>query len=540
MVFLNQFPLIFVLTLCSALLAIYQIKLPLNGNWFSLDSAIYLSALLIYGLEVTFIVLLLTIIVEMIFNKRLVWWKHISNFAIYIIALYASFSYLAFLNVEALSNDTLGSYIITLLIYLALNTMTLCIYFAFLQGESIVKTIKLLTNDAIVTYLITLISAILVSYLLVSSQMIGLILFTIVALLISLSNRRYFKMFKELKGMQQTYQSLFDYNPDLVFMFDRNGKLTKVNDNFTNVTGYSEEYFQKKSFASIFSKEDLRLVHSTYEKVISGEPQNHFIEIIHKDGKKLKMEVTVVPMVIAESIQGIIGYAKDVTLLKETEEMLKRSEKLSVVGELAAGVAHEIRNPLTTIRGFLQMEKKEDRKAAYFQSIMIDEIDRINFIVSEFLALAKPQKLSFEKRCIVPIIEETVALTQSEANLNSVIINVNFEGEIPAINCEKNQLKQVFINILKNGMEAMPQGGNVLIKVFARNDQVVIRFIDEGVGIPEERIERIGEPFFTLKEKGMGLGMTMSFKIIEEHAGEIKIKSKVGVGTTVDVLLPIS
>jgi PAS domain S-box-containing protein len=536
---LNHLPMILVLTLSSTVLAIFKIKLPLNGNSFSLDSSIYLAILFIYGLEIALTVLLFTISLEMIVNKRLARWKHISNFGIYTFILYASSFYLDFFHVQAFSNETLVSYVIALLLYLVLNTLILSIYFALLQGESILKTIQLLTNDAIFTYLITLIMAILVSYLLISSHLIGLILFTIVALLMSLSYRRYFKMFKELRGMQQTYQSLFDYNPDLVFMFDINGKLTKVNDNFTNVTGYSEAYFRTKPFISIFAKEDWPLVRDTYEKVISGVPQTHHIEIIHKDGKKLKMEVTVVPMVVSESIQGIIGYAKDVTLMKATEEMLKRSEKLSVVGELAAGVAHEIRNPLTTIRGFLQLEKKKDSDAAYFQSIMIDEIDRINFIVSEFLALAKPQKLSFEKRSIAPIINEILALTQSEANLHDVIIDVNIENDLPAINCEKNQLKQVFINIMKNGMEAMPQGGKVKIDVFTKNNHVVIRFIDEGVGIPKERMERIGEPFFTLKEKGMGLGMTMSFKIIEEHSGEIKIKSKVGVGTTVDVLLPI-
>jgi PAS domain S-box-containing protein len=433
----------------------------------------------------------------------------------------------------------LVGYIAILLVYVILNTLILSVYFALKQRTSITNTVIELTQQAVTTYLITLIIAILVSFLLVSSHIIGVLLFTAVALLISFSYRSYFKIFDELRGMKQTYQSLFDYNPDLVFIFNLNGQLSKANENFTKVTGYEESYFKTNLFSTIIVPQYIATAITTFEKVTSGNPQNELIEIFHKNGNILKMEVTIVPLVVEKEIKGVIGYAKDVTKMKETEDLLRRSEKLSVVGELAAGVAHEIRNPLTTIRGFLQFEKNSLKDSSY-QDIMIAEIDRINFIVSEFLSLAKPQKLVFEKRSIHSIVKEITTLSKSEANLNSVAIEFTSEDNLPPINCEKNQLKQVFINILKNGIEAMPNGGKITISISSNSDYVIVRFVDEGIGIPKERIDRIGEPFFTLKEKGMGLGMTMSYKIMEEHNGDIKINSEVGVGTTVEVLLPIA
>lgn len=228
---------------------------------------------------------------------------------------------------------------------------------------------------------------------------------------------------------------------------------------------------------------------------------------------------------------------------KQTEEMLLRSEKLSVAGQLAAGVAHEIRNPLTSIQGFLKLLEEKDVPSKDYLSIMNDEIKRIDQIVGEFLVLAKPQAACFKKVKVCEIIDDVVCLleTHPSKGKDNIQIQLTYENPEIEIDCDMNQLKQVFINIAKNALEAMQKGGNLQIRVLNQEDnQVLIQFIDQGIGIPEENIVRIGEPFYTTKEDGTGLGMMICYKIVENHHGKINIKSQVEKGTTVEIYFPIS
>jgi signal transduction histidine kinase len=171
---------------------------------------------------------------------------------------------------------------------------------------------------------------------------------------------------------------------------------------------------------------------------------------------------------------------------------------------------------------------------------MLSELERINSIVSEFLILSKPQFTNYEVRGLIQILTSVVTLLESEAHKNNVQILTAFHLDNVQINCVESQLKQVFINVLKNAIEAMPSGGN--ISVHAELDQdgyVRIKFVDQGCGIPVSRISKLGEPFYTTKEKGTGLGLMVSYKIIENHFGKIKIKSKENKGTTVEIQLPV-
>jgi two-component system sporulation sensor kinase A len=146
----------------------------------------------------------------------------------------------------------------------------------------------------------------------------------------------------------------------------------------------------------------------------------------------------------------------------------------------------------------------------------------------------------FKEKEIKSLIKDIVTLINTQAIMNNIQIFVEFEPGIPMIVCEENQLKQVFINILKNSIEAMPNGGMIDVKVKTKEkDKVSINFIDQGPGIPEDRIPTLGEPFYTTKEKGTGLGLMTSYKIIETHDGELKISSKINEGTTVEVILPL-
>lgn len=235
----------------------------------------------------------------------------------------------------------------------------------------------------------------------------------------------------------------------------------------------------------------------------------------------------------------LFGTVQDITVQKQTEELLRKTEKLHVAGQLAAGIAHEIRNPLTALKGFVKLmcHANEESKLRYYH-IMQEEFIRIELILGELLILAKPQAVAYMPHDPVTILEEVIQLLNTEAIMNNVEIMLRAKSHLPVVKCERNQIKQVFVNVIKNAIEAMPSGGTLIIAAQVQGNDVVLEFVDQGQGISEDRLPRIGEPFYTTKEKGTGLGMMVSFTIIEEHHGFIRYQSKLGVGTTVNIQLP--
>ena len=230
---------------------------------------------------------------------------------------------------------------------------------------------------------------------------------------------------------------------------------------------------------------------------------------------------------------------RDISERKRGEELLIQSEKLSVIGQLAAGVAHEIRNPLTALKGFSQLIKQKFSGSHEYINIMLTELDRINFIVNEFMVLAKPQELQFHEENIRDIINHVIPIIETQAILNNVGIITDFEEHSPVIRCDESQLKQVLINLIKNAIEAMPEGGIVKIQCRTQKKDVILQIIDQGAGIPPNLIKKLGEPFYTTKDKGTGLGLMVSYKIIENHGGKIFIESQLNRGSIVSIQLPI-
>jgi PAS domain S-box-containing protein len=238
--------------------------------------------------------------------------------------------------------------------------------------------------------------------------------------------------------------------------------------------------------------------------------------------------------------EGLVVIGRDITELREAEERLRRTEKLSVVGELSASVAHEIRNPLTSLKGFVQLLQMEDKQHQNYYQIMLDELNRINHIVGELLLLAKPQHIKFTTIHIQKILNDVISLLGVEASLHNVQININFPKKDLLIECEPNQLKQLFINIIKNAIEATNNSGTVIITLEQIGENILITIKDNGCGISKDRLERIGEPFYSSKEKGTGLGLTVSSKIVQSHEGTIRFDSEINQGTTVSISLPKS
>lgn len=191
-------------------------------------------------------------------------------------------------------------------------------------------------------------------------------------------------------------------------------------------------------------------------------------------------------------------------LIEINERLARESQKLSITSELAAGIAHEVRNPLTSVSGFLQIMKTQypDRKD-YFD-IIFSEIKRIDLVLSELLLLAKPQAITFKTHQLNEILKQVTTLLDTNAILSNIVIEKNFkETDGCMINGDENQLKQVFINIIKNGIEAMPKGGVVTISTAKTASHAVISVKDEGNGMPQEKLKQIGKPFYSTKKRAL-------------------------------------
>jgi two-component system, sporulation sensor kinase D len=231
-------------------------------------------------------------------------------------------------------------------------------------------------------------------------------------------------------------------------------------------------------------------------------------------------------------------------LLKRTttyERIQNEAQKLELVGTLAASTAHEIRNPLAGIKGFIQLlsEKHKDQESQLYFSVIEKEIARINQIVSEFLVLGKPTAQKLERCDLREIVAELHPIIESQAHLHNVLYTIDLPSMPLTIFCSKDHLKQVILNLTKNALESMPKNGSLTISLSKEKTWAKLQVKDTGCGIPKEMLDKIFQPFFTLKETGTGLGLVVCKRIIEMYNGTITIDSAVDEGTTVTVLFPL-
>ncbi|WP_066305071.1 PAS domain S-box protein [Bacillus sp. FJAT-29814] len=343
---------------------------------------------------------------------------------------------------------------------------------------------------------------------------------------------------EDLWSRKRAFRDLVEHSPDAVVITDFNDIL------FINETGFellgaetSDEILAKR-FLDFIHPVDHRKAREMIETVHNGDTIDfQEYKITRMDDTFFDAEIKGIPTYFNnQSAQHII--IRDITERKKTQDLLLHSEKLSVAGQLAAGIAHEVRNPLTAIKGFLQlMEVQLDNKA--YVEIIQSEIERIELILSELLVLSKPQESKIETVDLILLIEEIKTLIDTQAIMNNVLIYIETDFKQLLVNCDKNQLKQVFINFFKNSIEAMPDGGTVTVELKrVGTDKVKIFFKDTGVGIPPHVLKRIGEPFFTTKEGGTGLGIMISKQIIENHHGSVHFWSD-DQGTIIEVILPV-
>ena len=349
------------------------------------------------------------------------------------------------------------------------------------------------------------------------------------------------QMYVENREVKEHLESVINQTADAIHITDLEGNVLRVNRAFEDLYGWKSEELVGKCLTLIpqhLEQETENEHQQLLERLsITCNEKKH----LKKDGSFVEVSVSTAPVKDRDgNITAFISVARDITNRNRMEEILRRSEKLTTVGQLAAGVAHEIRNPLTTLGGFLQLQQATRVLNIDHVKLMLSELDRINLIIGEFLILAKPQAVHFQKKDIRVILEDVTTLLASQAHLHGTQFLLYLSSNPANVYCESNQLKQVFINLLKNGMEAMPTGGKIKIQLLLLQDQVRIDVIDEGIGISEQVLPKLGEPFFTSKKAGTGLGLMVSQRIIQSHRGTIEIKSDVGKGTTVSIYLPRS
>ncbi|REK72050.1 PAS domain S-box protein [Paenibacillus paeoniae] len=348
---------------------------------------------------------------------------------------------------------------------------------------------------------------------------------------------------RELQSTKQYLESFVNHTSDAIHVVDLDGHIIQVNHAFEAIYGWSSEEVTGQLLPNLpnsqFESHEILIA-----TIMEGGSVTDFETVRYtKDGGLIDVSITI--SAIRDELDEIMAIAtisRNITSRKQSEEMIRRSDKLAVVGQLAAGVAHEVRNPLTTLRGFVQLQKQTGSLSMSHLDLMLSELDQINMIVSEFLVLAKPQAIRHDYLNVGDLLKDIVMLMDSEARMNKVNLTIHQITDIPVISGVGSQLKQVFVNMIKNGVEAMPDGGELTIELSAAEDshEMVIRFTDQGLGITEEDMARLGEPFFTRKEGGNGLGVMICQQIIRNHNGKLSYRSLVGEGTCVEIRLPMN
>jgi len=239
------------------------------------------------------------------------------------------------------------------------------------------------------------------------------------------------------------------------------------------------------------------------------------------------------------NVKGRLGLFRDVTRIKQIEHRLRDTERLSVLTSLAAGIAHEIRNPLTTARGFLQLfaERLTTEQDKQFLDLTIAELDRIHQLVKDFMSLAKPDEPHYKETTLTAVIRNIVYFLRAEATLLGVTLTMDVPELPVSVWADENQIKQVLLNVVQNALHACTSHDAVQVQLLLTPHQVEVRITDTGCGMHKDELERIFQPFFTTKPTGTGLGMSISKHIIEEHGGTIVVESTPEVGTSVQIRL---
>ncbi len=328
---------------------------------------------------------------------------------------------------------------------------------------------------------------------------------------------------------------------------DRDGFITTFNESAVQMTGVKREDALGKNTDDVLPGEfaEFFIRSETAEKnsVNALGPEKEIT--LRTDGRNLYYLCHMVAIEGASSEQqGKVLLISDLTQLKGMERVMRENERLAAVGRMAAGVAHEVRNPLSSVKGLALLLKgrfadnSSDSEAA---DLLIDQVERMNRTVSELLSFARPAPLKLQRISLKELLENTIRLIDTDAGNSGVTTKFFADPDLLDVAADRDRLNQVFINLLLNSVQAMERGGELSVTAenAAEGQSVIIKIRDTGCGIPPENIAQLFYPYFTTKTGGTGIGLAISQKIISDHKGTIRVDSIVGRGTTVTVELPV-
>ncbi|MDH5477293.1 MAG: ATP-binding protein [Nitrospinota bacterium] len=338
------------------------------------------------------------------------------------------------------------------------------------------------------------------------------------------------------------FKKLLDNASDLIWAVDMEGRFIYINDNIQE-WGYDKEELVGQPLLSILNTQ--RIGKRETRRSIMGIHQTYEMEIVDKKGQAHKVVVKSSPLEEDGNIVGVMGIIRDITEMTRLERKLKDEERLASLGRLATGIAHEIRNPLSSVKMNLSILKKRlNPKGVDVEHFEIaqEEVFHLEKIVSELLDYAKPIKLDLQICDLAKVIQSAISTVEPQSRERGVTIKTDFNGHVPMALLDKTKITQALINILLNSTQASPENSEVMVSVetvkFPSSDRARIMIRDHGYGIPEENLKYIFDPFFTTRKDGTGLGLSIVRNIVDNHEGSITIESEPGNGATVIIELP--
>jgi two-component system sensor histidine kinase PilS (NtrC family) len=334
----------------------------------------------------------------------------------------------------------------------------------------------------------------------------------------------------DLRNLELFNKEVIESLPSGLFTVDISGRILLFNDAAERITGMQRDLV-------IGQKIDVVMPFLPFP-LLEGRRE----EIIPADGVQKIIGITISPLKgIAQAPKGFIAVFQDLTQIKKLEDEIKKKEKLAAIGELSSNIAHEIRNPLASLKGSIEMLREDSVNQNYkerLMSIALKEMERLNSIITDFLTYSRPTLPVFQTFDICELLDETVELLQNiDHDKGRISFKKNYSSPL-IVRADPQKMHQVFWNLGLNAIEAMPEGGELSIRADSMHDFVAITFQDSGCGIEGRDIGKVFYPFFTTKGDGTGLGLAITYRIIDEHKGRISVKSTTGIGTAFEIILP--
>lgn len=349
-----------------------------------------------------------------------------------------------------------------------------------------------------------------------------------------------FLFYEQLEKVRIYQETLLENLPIGVIGTDANGNVTVLNKEAERITGLHRERIEHRHFNETLPEELRKILAYSIEK---KKDLRHLQFRMEKDGTEMSLNAN--SSVFSDrdgNLAGIQIIFSDVTHMKELEEGMQRAEKFASLGIMAAGIAHEIKNPLVSIQTFANLlpEKYNDREfREMFSALTIKEVERINALVEQILVFAKPRKPVFNDVDVINVLKTTVILLSAQFPEKKIEIMENYCSDKIILKGDEGKLKQAFLNVFINSAQSLDKEGTIRVNMEKNDTGVTVKIKDDGCGIKQDVMNKIFEPFFTTKEKGTGLGLSIVTRIVDEHRGVLKVESVEGQGTTVSIELPL-